>query len=274
MKKLCLNCGITMNVKPSLYQRKKFCSRKCKGEYHSKKPDAFQHLSKKTTVICAYCGNKLLRKPSSISKSNFCNRTCRTAYLRANGKNTNQHLKKQITKICLACGEEFKVIESRKETAKYCSRSCLGKANGERGKIQYRKRVKIQCTNCSRTLERKPSIIRQWNFCDSTCMAEYYTKSGAFSGENNLAWQGGDIDYYGPNWRSQRKKARIRDNFTCQDCGLTEKEYGKELSVHHIIPFREFNGDWEEANRLTNLVCLCEHPCHRNRHKNMVDDIV
>ncbi|WP_106497166.1 HNH endonuclease [Lentibacillus sp. Marseille-P4043] len=100
-------------------------------------------------------------------------------------------------------------------------------------------------------------------------------KEKNFVPENNLAWQGGDIDYYGPNWRSQRKKARIRDNFTCQDCGLTEKEYGKELSVHHIIPFREFKGDWEEANRLSNLVCLCEHPCHRNRHKNnMVDDIV
>ncbi|ASN07355.1 hypothetical protein CFK40_09685 [Virgibacillus necropolis] len=132
----------------------------------------------------------------------------------------------------------------------------------------------INCTNCSSKLERKPSIIKNWNFCDSHCMAEYYAKSGAFSGENNKAWQGGDIDYYGPNWRSQRKKTRIRDNYTCQDCGLTEKEYGHELSVHHIIPFRQFNSDWECANKLSNLVSLCEHPCHRNRHRNMVDDIV
>jgi hypothetical protein len=232
-------------------------------------------LSKKTIVICSCCGKKLLRKPSKISKNNFCNRLCRTSFLKANGENINQHLKKQITKTCLVCGNEFSVIESRRETAKYCSQSCLGKANGERGKIQYRKRIIIQCTNCSSTLERKPSIIRKWNFCDSSCMAEYYTKSGAFSGEKNLAWRGGDINYYGPNWLSQRKKVRATDHYTCQDCGLTEKEYGRELSVHHIIPFREFNGDWEKANTLTNLVSLCEHPCHRNRHKsNMVDDIV
>lgn len=267
MEKECLNCGITIKVKPSHFERKKYCSRKCKGEYQSKNPIAFQHLSKKTTVICSNCGNKLLRKPSSISKNNFCNQTCRKAYLITNRDKINQHLKKQITKSCLVCGKKFNVIESRRETAKYCSKSCLGKANGERGKEQYRKRITIQCTNCSRVLERKPSIIRKWNFCDSTCMAEYYTKSGAFSGKNNLAWQGGDINYYGPNWLSQRKKVRERDNYTCQDCGLTEKEYGRELSVHHIIPFREFNGDWEEANKLKNLVSLCEHPCHRNRHK-------
>lgn len=187
----------------------------------------------------------------------------------------NQRLIQQITKTCLTCNEEFNVILSRRDTAKYCSRSCLGKANGTRGKVQYRKRVIVYCTNCSDKLERKPSIIRNWNFFDSVCMADYYAKSGAFSGENNKAWQGRDIDYYGPNWRTQRKKVGIRDRYTCQDCGLTEEEYGYELSVHYIIPFRQFNGDWETANKLSNLVSLCEHPCHRNRHRNnMVDDIV
>jgi 5-methylcytosine-specific restriction endonuclease McrA len=92
-----------------------------------------------------------------------------------------------------------------------------------------------------------------------------------FTGENSGTWNGGDIDYYGPNWLHQRRLARKRDQFTCQDCGSTEKDYGKELSVHHIIPFRKFNGDWENANVLNNLICLCEYPCHRKRHSNMVD---
>ncbi|TFJ93693.1 HNH endonuclease [Lentibacillus salicampi] len=65
----------------------------------------------------------------------------------------------------------------------------------------------------------------------------------------------------------ERRKAELRDEFTCQDCGLTEKKYGKELPIHHIIPFREFNGDWERANALSHLIRLCEYPCHRNRHK-------
>ncbi|UJL44826.1 HNH endonuclease [Virgibacillus sp. NKC19-16] len=275
MEKQCLNCGKLMKVKPSHFDRRKYCSRNCKGEYQSENPIAFKHLSKKVNVTCSHCGNKILRKQSKISKNNFCNRECNNGYLRENNKKINQHLKQQITKTCLTCDENFNVIVSRKETAKYCSKSCLGKANGKRGEVQYRKRVNIYCTNCSKTIERKPSIIKNWNFCDVICMAEYYSKSGAFSGENNLVWQGGDIDYYGPNWRSQRRKTRIRDEFTCQDCGLTEKELGKELSVHHLVPFRKFNGDWEQANKLSNLISLCEHPCHRNRHrKKMVDDIV
>ncbi|RBW70653.1 hypothetical protein DS031_06135 [Bacillus taeanensis] len=100
-------------------------------------------------------------------------------------------------------------------------------------------------------------------------MGIFYEQSKMFSGENSGTWAGGDIDYYGPNWRSQRRKARERDYFTCQDCGITEEEFGQELSVHHIIPFRNFNGNWEKANQLSNLVALCEYPCHRKRHSKM-----
>lgn len=104
-------------------------------------------------------------------------------------------------------------------------------------------------------------------------MGTFYSSSGMFSGENSGTWAGGDINYYGPNWYSQRRKARARDDYTCQDCGITETEYGSELSVHHIVPLRDFNGDWQKA--LSNLISLCEYPCHRNRHsKKLVDDIV
>ncbi len=105
-------------------------------------------------------------------------------------------------------------------------------------------------------------------------MGKYYSESKMFSGENSGTWNGGDISYYGPNWLSQRRLARERDQFNCQSCGITEEQYGKELSVHHIIPFRNFKGDWEKANELVNLICLCEYPCHRKRHSKMVDDIV
>ncbi|MBM4762264.1 hypothetical protein GNT69_08125 [Bacillus sp. B15-48] len=99
-------------------------------------------------------------------------------------------------------------------------------------------------------------------------MAHYYSETGMFSGKNSGTWAGGDINYYGPNWLSQRKKARERDSYKCQDCGITEEQYGHELSVHHIVHFRKFKGDWVLANELTNLVTLCEYPCHRKRHSN------
>lgn len=37
-----------------------------------------------------------------------------------------------------------------------------------------------------------------------------------------------------------------------------------ELSVHHIVPFISFD-DYLEANKLDNLVSVCE-PCHRKIH--------
>lgn len=60
-----------------------------------------------------------------------------------------------------------------------------------------------------------------------------------------------------------REKIEIRDNFTCQCCGL-EDGYGNthweipgKLNIHHIIP----NG---EAT-LENLITLCKY-CHNSVH--------
>ena len=67
---------------------------------------------------------------------------------------------------------------------------------------------------------------------------------------------------YGPLWLEARRKARNRDNYTCQRCGLSEEELGHELSVHHIRPFRE-----SKDNSLENLISLCgtnDNGCHRH----------
>lgn len=95
-------------------------------------------------------------------------------------------------------------------------------------------------------------------------MGTYYSENRLFSGENSGTWNGGKLTYYGPNWLSQRRAARKRDKYTCQRCGIKEAEYGKELSVHHIIPF-VVEKNYEIANDLENLVSVCE-PCHRIIH--------
>ncbi len=277
MKKNCLNCNKEIKVKPSHYDRKKYCSRACKTDYQKKNPPAFwKEISTKKTVKCSYCMKDIVRKPSEISNHNFCNHDCKRLYQLKNGHLINQHLRKDVHLICETCGKDFVVPENRRSTAKYCSKRCLGKANGERGKVQYRKRIKIYCAECNKEIEKKPSTVRELNFCSIQCMGNYYSESQMFAGKNSGTWAGGEINYYGPNWLSQRRKARTRDKLTCQDCGITEKEYGVELSVHHIIPFREFEGDWMKANELSNLITLCEYPCHRKRHSknNVVDDIV
>ena len=68
-----------------------------------------------------------------------------------------------------------------------------------------------------------------------------------------------DSNDYGPNWQTQRKRARARHDSRCQICGAAE--HGREHDVHHIIPFRRF-GSYQRANQLSNLVTLCG-TCHR-----------
>ena len=71
----------------------------------------------------------------------------------------------------------------------------------------------------------------------------------------------------GPNWASQRNKARARDGYRCRHCGAPERP-DRQHDVHHLKPFREFaylpgqNTRYAEANQLDNLVTLCA-PCHR-----------
>ena len=68
-----------------------------------------------------------------------------------------------------------------------------------------------------------------------------------------------DPNDYGPNWQTQRKRARARDGFRCQICGAVEN--GREHDVHHIIPLRRFSS-YQRANQLSNLATLCR-TCHR-----------
>jgi len=101
--------------------------------------------------------------------------------------------------------------------------------------------------------------------------------SEVMSGKNNSNWKGGVSFYYGDNWSYEKRCCIERDQNTCQLCGKTKEQnsykgsLGKlishDMSVHHIIPFREFvrkarKTDYNKANELRNLVCLCS-TCHK-----------
>ena len=78
-------------------------------------------------------------------------------------------------------------------------------------------------------------------------------------GEDHVRWKGGYGEYYGPNWRSQRKKTWERDNFKCRVCAKDEEEIGRKPDVHHIEPKNNFNvkKEYEQMNKLDNLISLC-----------------
>jgi predicted DNA-binding protein YlxM (UPF0122 family) len=112
-----------------------------------------------------------------------------------------------------------------------------------------------------------PKIADELNVTSSTvtqAMQKYDIETrdqSYYSGENNPNWKEGHIpSHYGGDWGVQRKKARERDNHTCQRCGKTKEDIGRAISVHHKVPYRNFD-DAQKANKLDNLICLCD-TCH------------
>lgn len=122
--------------------------------------------------------------------------------------------------------------------------------------------VECECDTCG-TVFRRPKSLQE-KFENTYCCLECQP---GLTGEDNPRWKGGKENYYGPNWREQRRKARGRDNYTCQDCGVDESELDRQLDVHHIRRiawFKEEYGkpEWYElGNALDNLISLCG-TCH------------
>lgn len=122
------------------------------------------------------------------------------------------------------------------------------------------KRVEKQCPSCGETNEVIPSYADNHDkkFCDVECYGKWLS-------ENSLAeqapnWRGGCDNNRGENWEKQRNLARERDGYVCRACGKEEENMNRQLDVHHIIPFRKFEG-YEKANKLENLVSVCRS-CH------------
>lgn len=261
--KNCLKCNAEMKVKPSHVDRKKFCSKDCAYAFRKENPEFYSSNLTGQHVECVNCKLKFYLSPNQIKEKNFCSKECYDSFRRGKEKKEQQD---RVHLNCLFCNESFQVVSSRKNTAKFCSRTCTAKYHSRE---RYKDlQPNTNCSYCDKALRRKECLLKKMKhaFCNKNCMENWQKEnSHLVSGENSVHWRGGKINYYGPNWLEMRRKARKRDNYTCQDCGKTEAELNQELSVHHKTPFSFFDS-YKEANRLENLVSLCEYPCHRNRH--------
>jgi endogenous inhibitor of DNA gyrase (YacG/DUF329 family) len=168
----------------------------------------------------------------------------------------------EIDVICENCGIEFKrekhLVDKRKNS--FCSSKCqhiwrtgkkTTKASGENKKCLY----------CGKEFYAYPYEVDIRKYCSNECKLDYARENGIHAGENCNFWIGGTDNYRGQNWNYQRSKARKRDNNTCKLCGKTKEENNKNMTVHHIVPFRFFMNDYKKANDLDNLICLCSE-CH------------
>lgn len=165
-------------------------------------------------------------------------------------------------KSCGCLKRENAVRYLQSEKARTISRENGKKNKGKPSKRRMDPLPPKLCLQCGREFEISRGTDKEYRerrrFCSSECWYEFLREDAS----RNPAWRGGYSPYYGPNWDKQRRAARKRDRYFCQQCNKTEKELGRELEVHHIVPFRIFGIErYREANHLDNLISLCKS-CH------------
>jgi len=246
----CDHCGKRFDVPPWRAKRrptgKKYCSIKCK------------HLGHRNRVEkqCRYCGKAFEVVVSLTNAIYYCSKDCRLA----DGWIQSDPSKHSVF-ICDWCGKEFEEWTYRQP--RFCSAQCRSEyaAHQPKGKDKS-KYITLTCDWCGKKYKLLKSYYenRGSRFCCAECRDNENAQRMTSKGNPN--WKGGvpSSPDYGTNWERQKRKAKKRDNHTCQICSYVS---GGDtiLDVHHIKPIREFNGDWKLANSLSNLITLCRE-CH------------
>lgn len=166
---------------------------------------------------------------------------------------------KLITKECVLCLEPFQVPYYQRNAVATCGKECYVR----RASLMHMKGKYYLCDMCDKPIYLTKSHLKNHNFCSVECDHKYRREVTSL-GASKRDSQKPKKKYYGKDWYRIANRVRDLQSRECADCGIHEDRYGKLLSVHHIKPFVTFNTP-EEANKVSNLVAVCE-PCHRVRH--------
>jgi 5-methylcytosine-specific restriction endonuclease McrA len=256
----CERCGTTYEEFNIRADRSRFCSEQCRQDWQSDEWEgAGSPRSKEHPVLnCEYCGEEYKVVPAREDESRFCSSECLDEWRSDNrsGKDSHAWEGGEVELQCEECSSSFSVKPARADSARFCSRDCKDtwqKRNytGENNPSWSGGPEEIECEYCGDTYQVKTAEVSTSRFCSTQCHARW--QSDNWRGEDAPAWKGGRHRYYGASWQKQRQRAIKRDGEECIICGDVE------IHVHHIVPFRKFGiENHEEANELSNLVCLCQ----------------
>lgn len=264
MKIPCDNCGKTLDRFPSRVKANKhqFCDKHCYDTWQR------QERGSRDTRPCDICKTPVTRPISQFGDHVACSQECHNA-LMSNLRIDYWGTAKERIGTCSECGKEFVRKPSQLEQYEhsFCSKAC--KNIFQRGARPHRRNGDwYPCENCGEMCYRTPATLMEHVFCSPQCQRAVLPHPclglsiPSRAGKNAWNWTGGHEPYYGPSWYQARERARERDNHTCQKCGKTQEEMGREPDVHHKVPFRNFGiKHHKKANALSNLVCLCKS-CH------------
>lgn len=248
--KECPVCGMCFEVSLSR-KNKKFCGRACMG------------ISKRVLLPiknCSVCGS-FFRPTRSERPEKTCSKKC--SHIIKTGRNNKNPW---LSKNCLNCGKEFSCKSYSDKS--FCCHLCseiyrvgdrnpfYGKKHPE-GMIKYLSEIKRtgRYSKCSCGCEQDiyvPKLAEK--------LKRHYVNKNHMTyhlrGAEHYAYCGG-AEYYwrGKDWKEIKNKVRERD-IICTYCSKTKEENGRNLSVHHIIPWRQV-----QNSSIDNLICLC-NSCH------------
>lgn len=87
-----------------------------------------------------------------------------------------------------------------------------------------------------------------WPACDRECYSKWLSETLPDGFELLQKYKG--------SWWVTKRLALERDEFTCQRCGATKDDLGRNPDVHHLEPVRTFE-DPDDAHTVDTVVCLC-----------------
>jgi hypothetical protein len=255
MEKECTACKKVFYVRPSHFDKRFSCSKKC------------QNINQKNKIGKL---NSNYKGGAKIQTCNFCNKKFMPNFIYAK--------RKYCSTICSSKSKIGLSRELHINTLKYIELKKLNGLNNPKKKCECgnKKDVKSKtCQNCffekikrnSNCLFCKDKFIKKHSttkFCKKECHINYL--KNFYSGSKNPNWKNGITK---PNKKIRasekyiewRNKVFIRDNYTCQDC----KTIGGNLHAHHIKSFSKFI---DLRFEITNGLTLCFN-CHKKLHKNM-----
>ena len=169
-------------------------------------------------------------------------------------KGENSPRYSRVVKKCLWCGNSFEVLGNRAPVVKYCSLKCSGLSR--RTLRETRICIAPGCNNAfeckidspkkyccpGHTMKGRKAIKSSWSkgltkeTDERVLKASITIKAQYDGGRKPHNWAGGVGNFLYPSEFSEKFKTLIRerDNHTCQRCGRTKEEEGKNLTVHHI----------------------------------------
>lgn len=190
-----------------------------------------------TIIICPYCGKsaRLQNYRLKEGRRNFCCKSCADAYQREHPELSPRYNGGKIKLQCSNCGKDVyrkKNQIARNKTGRFfCSIKCRQEfSKGEFAPYYRNAVIKMVCDNCGIEFTKKRTNIKEKNFCCTKCASDYH------SGENNQNWNGGSsFEPYCEKFNKEfKERVRAFFDYKCAECGKSEFDNGKNLSVHHV----------------------------------------